>query len=158
MRKSFDLHFMMFLALVSVVFTGCGGGDAPRADVSGSVTLDGEPVDGATIYFVGQDHSFTGSGVTDAAGKFSLISGAAHGNNKVYLTKIDDENFSSDPATGMDGGQFEAAGGLPDADSPVKPAEIPSLIPAQYTNLDKTPITFTVPSGGSSSADFKLTR
>lgn len=46
--------------------------------VNGVVTLDGNPVEGATVSFVSQDGN-TYTGFTDAQGNFSLSSGSAVG-------------------------------------------------------------------------------
>ncbi|WP_437206338.1 carboxypeptidase-like regulatory domain-containing protein [Planctomicrobium sp. SH664] len=87
------LASVMLLALV-----GCGRGDAPDvASVEGTVTLDGRPLERATVTFQpeGGRPSF---GTTDAAGKYRMVytmdkSGVMLGPNKVYIrTRFEDDN------------------------------------------------------------------
>src|SRR4051794_27542937 len=80
------------LLLVMASVTGCGSG---LASVEGGVTLDGTPVQGATVTFVPDSGSVSQviSGQTDASGKFVLgsggKSGAPAGNYKVVVTKTE---------------------------------------------------------------------
>lgn len=73
-----------------LVLSGCGSGESLIA-VSGNVTLDGKPVEGATISFVTEDGKLTFSGSSDASGNFSLQTGdkigAPAGSYKVLVTK-----------------------------------------------------------------------
>lgn len=70
-----------FIALACIplcIATGCGS--APRADyhkldlveISGTVTLDGEPLAGALVTFEEPDQTFS-YGRTDAAGRYQLM-------------------------------------------------------------------------------------
>jgi hypothetical protein len=83
-----------FLLLVAglAALAGCG---TKTHIVEGTVTLDGAPVDGATIVFMpegGQGQQ--GVGITDAAGKFQLNNssskdgGLPAGTYKVLVTKV----------------------------------------------------------------------
>lgn len=83
------LPFAITLACCLPALTGCGG---PKlVPVNGTVTIDGKPVDGATVTFVSDDgkHSFSGS--TDASGNYSLQegekTGAYPGSYKVIVIK-----------------------------------------------------------------------
>jgi hypothetical protein len=80
---------------VAVSLAGCGG---PRSDysklalveVDGVVTLDGEPLSGATVVFRDPQGSFS-AGVTDAAGHYrlqfdSVKSGVTPGRKTVSIT------------------------------------------------------------------------
>lgn len=74
------------LMLLSLV--GCGGGgsgdDHPQtAPVSGTVTYQGKPLEGATVYFVSE--KFSGSGKTNAEGRYELVQGAVPGKNKISI-------------------------------------------------------------------------
>lgn len=76
---------------------GCGGGsDAPElGQVTGTVTLDDKPLEGATVTFM-PENSRASSGTTDASGKYVLTyirdqTGAAIGKHKVIVTKMVDE-------------------------------------------------------------------
>ncbi len=67
---------VMPIALSLALFaTGCGGAatDGPeRADVKGTVTLDGQPLNGATITFMPADNKGRVSGGTIENGNFSI--------------------------------------------------------------------------------------
>jgi hypothetical protein len=138
------------------LFSGCGesGPDAPdTASVSGTVTLNGDPVVGAEVSFIGKE--FVGYGKTDDDGKYTLAQGAVVGENLVTISKIEGEaGMEMDPDEGMDEGQFEAAAGG-DLDAvDVGPKQ---LIPVEFSDVEKSKLTFNVPTGGTSSADFTLT-
>ncbi|MEX0792108.1 MAG: carboxypeptidase-like regulatory domain-containing protein [Pirellulaceae bacterium] len=64
------------LAIVSLV--GCGAAADPlgRQDISGEITLKGEPLDGGSIIFEPEDSSIsTSGGASIAEGKFELPKG-----------------------------------------------------------------------------------
>ena len=127
---------------------GCGGESGPETvPVAGTVTLNGEPISGAEVTFMHEE--FTAYGTTDAEGRFSLEPGAVVGNNKVVVSKWEGEMNEDE---GMDAGQMEAmaidGGGGGDAPK--------QLVPAEYTSANTTPLSFSVPEGGTESADFDL--
>jgi len=74
----FRLSRLCCLALfgsASLLLAGCGGApdDRPElADVTGVVTLDGEPVDGASVAFSPKSGMRGASGQTNAEGEFKL--------------------------------------------------------------------------------------
>lgn len=125
--------------LVLAAAAGCG---ASTATVSGAVTLDGKPLEGATVSFTpasGDGGGVGGSaGKTDAQGRFTLRtvvadkSGAAVGKHKVSISLYKEDPKNPDGAGGKE------------------------LVPAKY-NV-KSDLTFDVPSGGTDKADFALTR
>jgi hypothetical protein len=126
-------------ALLAAAVAGCGG--SSTADVSGTVTLDEKPLAGATVTFTPastKDSGVGGSyGKTDADGRYRLKtvvgdkSGAAVGKHKVTIS-LTKEN-------------------------PANPeAAVQDVVPAKY-NV-KSDLTFDVPAGGTSQADFKLTK
>jgi hypothetical protein len=118
---------------------GCGGGNV--APVSGTVHLDGKPLAGAAVTFspdTGKDGGVGGSyGKTDGEGRYTLRSvigdqsGAAVGKHKVSISLVT-TNPENPEAAQQD------------------------LVPAKYNA--KTELTFDVPAGGTSQADFKLTK
>ena len=131
--------FVPVVALVAAALvSGCGGGPAA---VSGVVSLDGKPVEGATVNFTpaaGDGGGLGGSyGKTDAQGRYTLQTvagdkrGAAVGKHKVTISLS-----------------------KPDPSNPEGAAK--DLIPAKY-NV-KSDLTFDVPSGGTNKADFALTK
>lgn len=72
------LRSLALAALVAalVPLTGCGPKLQP---VSGSVTLDGKTVAGATVTFTSDDGKYTASGITDDSGNFTIASPAGPG-------------------------------------------------------------------------------
>ena len=81
------------LAVLLFAGAGCGGGRAP-VPVSGTVTLDGKPVEGATVTFhlLGDDkEGRPATGLTDKTGTFRLKTGnedgARPGEYAVVITK-----------------------------------------------------------------------
>lgn len=124
--------------LLAAAVAGCGGGSV--AKVSGVVTLDGAPVEGATVSFTpasGDGGGVGGSaGKTDAEGRYTLRTvvgdrpGAAVGKHKVTISK-----FKEDPKNPEGKGQ--------------------EFIPAKFNH--NSTLTFDVPSGGTDKADFPLT-
>jgi len=80
---------VLFLAGVSLI-VGCGGDGKKLYPVEGTVTVDGNTVEGAMVLFVAGDGS-TSSGLTSATGKFRLLTdgkeGAPAGTYKVSVTK-----------------------------------------------------------------------
>lgn len=75
------------LALSVVFLAGCGG--AQFGSVSGKVTLDGEPLAGATVEFSPEGGS-PAYGVTDEQGRYTLLfsadqKGAAVGQHRVRI-------------------------------------------------------------------------
>lgn len=96
----FSSIFAVSLLILSV---GCGGSinadysNLDLVNVSGTVTLDGQPLPGATVAFEAPDGTYS-SGVTDASGAFDLMfntekSGCLTGDKIVRIQfKTDSEN------------------------------------------------------------------
>jgi len=77
---------------------GCGGGGPAVERVAGLVTLDGKPVEGATVSFVPGSGGLFASGLTGADGRFTLNtaapgakpgSGAVVGDYRVTIVKME---------------------------------------------------------------------
>ena len=101
-------HKNVFLWLSVLGFVcisaGCGSGHPETVKVTGTVTLDGTPVEGATVAFFLPDAGQPARGVTDASGNFTLTTfeagdGAMPGQHKVAVSKIDESSQapSGDP-------------------------------------------------------------
>ncbi len=80
--------------LVIAAFLGCGdsANTLPTANAGGTVTLNGQPVEGANVYFSPQRGGRAAYGVTDSRGGFRLktsptISGAMPGAYGVGIAK-----------------------------------------------------------------------
>lgn len=144
----------------SIAVLGCGGeGGGPKtARVSGTVTLQGKPLDGAAVYFM--TDKFSGFGRTNAEGKYELVQGAVPGKNKVYISKRGlPEGVNPDPESGLDLGQVDAAEAVGVNDPTPKGAKKKTsadLVPEEFSNPQKSQLSFDVPAGGSTTADFRL--
>jgi hypothetical protein len=138
---------LLAVSLVSFAFlaAGCGRG-YQLAPVSGKVTMDNRPLAGAEVSFYpvagGKDVPYA-SGTTDEQGNFKLAvlvnggtaDGAVVGENRVMIS----QNRINGPKKLL----------------PKEMAGNHDQVPAKY-NRDST-LTFTVPAGGSTTADFALT-
>lgn len=150
---------LIFPLMLCSLMMGCGGSNGPAAvSVSGTVTLDGQPMPDVEVYFL--NNGFEGFGKTDADGHFRLVNGAMAGPNKVYLKKFDTGGGTLPQIDltieGMDQGQIAAmvsAQGGGQNMAQVKG----NAIPMEYRDPATTRLTYPVPDQGTSSADFQLT-
>lgn len=137
------------LALVCFL-TGCNFG--PRADyhtldlvdISGTVTLDGEPLEGALVTFEEPDQTFS-YGRTDASGRYRLMlnsekSGITPGEKRVRI--------STTASAG------EGEGDEEDPDAPEAAAAEGERVPARYNRDSELRVTVTE---SDSHVDFDLT-
>jgi hypothetical protein len=87
---------------------GCGSGGPELVPLTGTVTLDGNPVEGASVTFMPQSSGQPATGTTDAAGKFTLKThphgeGVMPGKHKVTVQKMETTGFVADE-DGLSGG------------------------------------------------------
>lgn len=131
------LIFGLSIAVVAVVGCGPSRPTVKTAPVSGTVIVDGKPVEGAQVNFLATDYA--GVAKTDASGKYQLE--AQPGENSIYIVKYntDDPNFDETMMAGSD------AGGGPK-----------QLLPPKYSDSSQTELRFTVPDEGSTEANFDL--
>jgi len=129
------------LALIPVLAAGC----AKTADVKGRVTLDGQPVAGATVLFVPEPGNATrpASGLTDNDGTFRLTTyrsddGAVPGAYRIVVRKT--KAFPEPDPTHT--GKNKPRERLPR--NAARKEEKP-LLPTIYSDPDKTPLRCTVP-------------
>lgn len=159
MRKTFSFGLLAVTLTCAVVLVGCGSAetDGPKtARVSGTVTLQGKPLAGANVYF--SSEKFSSYGKTNAEGRYELVQGAVPGKNKVYISKLETpEGVDSDPEAGLDLAQFQAAdtGSENDPSGKKKPL-LTDEVPQEFSDPQKSKLTFDVPEGGTTSADFRL--
>lgn len=107
------------LGVLAVVVAGCSSQGPDMATVTGTVTLDGQAVEGAGVVFTPEAGGLPANATTDASGKFELE--ALLGPNSVAVTKT------------------KAAGGageeLAEGDSPEdmgESADVEYLVPMKY--------------------------
>lgn len=98
---------MGLLLLAMVATAGCGGeGGVEKVQIKGTVNLDGSPLAGASIAFVGNNGGTFGTATTDAKGVFTLR--AAIGINKVSVAKSNPEAAKpADPNVDQTMGTYE---------------------------------------------------
>jgi len=130
MRQMFTLS--VFILITAVV--GCGGGKP----VPVLVTMDGKPVDGATVVLTSEDKGgATLNGLTGSDGTATLDSspkGAVKaGTYKVVVTKV--KALSSGAVDPAESKKMMMQG--------ARPAK--SELPEKYGSLKSTPLTLTIP-------------
>mgnify|MGYP000914054542 CR=1 FL=1 len=131
--------------IMSLVLGGCGESLPGLATVAGKVTVDGQPVDGATMTFMpdASNRDLTqGSATTDNQGAYRVKSGErdglAPGKYKVVIFKRVSESKGS---TGP---------GLSDI------VQGKDVLPKSYGDASKTDLTIEVPPSGTTTANLTL--
>ena len=120
-----SLHIIGMVSLLAVA--GCGG-NSDLASVTGTVTLDGEPLEGAAVVFAPTSAGATAYGRTDAQGRYEMMfsddeKGAWLGEN---IVRISTEDVGS-------------------GDSPARPEVVPAIYNQRSTlraNVEKKANTF----------------
>ncbi|MCI0458408.1 MAG: carboxypeptidase-like regulatory domain-containing protein [Gemmataceae bacterium] len=131
-----------------VLAVGCGGsGDSSAVPVNGIVTLDGAPLDGATVVFIPEDKAARegttgGHAKTGTDGKFVILgtkgqSGLAPGQYKVTVSKT---KFYEEPPVGA-----------------IVEGELKDDLPPHYSNSARTKLSYTV-TGDGKPIEIKLTK
>ena len=142
-----------FAALAAAV--GCSGGNSGTyATVSGVVTHNGAPINGAKVNFhstveAGGTKAETYTAMTDSNGKYLLASigkapGIPPGMYKVSITKFDMKDGSVPKEIADDPGQMEASG------------MARNTLPKDYENLASTKLSVTLQEGKNENVDFEL--
>ena len=150
---------LLLLALFAPTF-GCSGGagGSKGVDVSGTVLIDGKPLEGVEVYFF--TDQFEGFGKTNAEGKYQLVGGAAPGPNKIYFKKANPDAVSGIDMSipGMDAGQVAAMAEAKEKENSggKQNATSFSLVPPEYSDPKTTKLSYPVPTEGTRSADFKI--
>lgn len=99
--------FSLLVLLMASLLIGCGGSKLPKTyAVTGVVTLNDKPLEGADVVLVPSDPKLrSAGGVTDAEGRFTVktyfdprnqIPGAMTGEYGVAVTKVEKRNVSAD--------------------------------------------------------------
>jgi hypothetical protein len=142
---------------VSMFIMGCGPGLPSTVPATGTITMDGKPVEGATVNFLSEEGSVTASGKTDASGKYSLktfvgdqnVDGAVIGKHLVAVVKTESDGQAiSDPKEFM-------------ANMAQNPAitsdfKTKNLVPAKYSNPTMSQLKAEVTEAGPNDFPFEL--
>jgi len=139
----------ILLPVLLALAVGCGSADKNLAPVSGTITLNGEPLAGATVTFIPKDGTpgFGGVGKTDASGKYSLrgsrdnAKGIPSGEYRVVISKRLMPNGSEVPADDK----------TPPMMSPAKES-----LPNAYSSMASSRQSATVPPGGGTTFHFNV--
>lgn len=123
--------------------SGCfGGSSGPKpVPVSGIITLDGKPLQGARVTFDSDQRPAVGITSTDGSYKLSL--GALPGEYRVTIGDPPGNAGMTRPMAAPFAGD--------------KPEPIPVTLPLKYSDPAQTTLKFTVTDAGSEVADFSLT-
>lgn len=127
---------LLLLLATLVVATGCGRGTSDTAPVTGTITLDGQPLTQGTVVFM-PEKGLWAKGAIGSDGSFRVATangdGASIGLNRVTICCVE-------PGTGTE-------------DKPAK-----WLIPPHYGNPATSGLSFDVKAGIDNTARFDLTR
>lgn len=145
---------------ISLVLAGCGEKGPDLIPVSGTVTLDSKPVEGATVVFNPQGSSLAAEGKTDAQGKFTLKTqgkpGAVVGEHLVTVARLTggekkDAAMSEDEAK-------KATMQMMDPEKMKKMQEegVKSDLPEKYTDPKKSGLTAKVEAGKPNTFTFDM--
>ena len=93
MKTLYNIGLIALLLFVTLVFSGCSDNRAP-AKVTGTITLDGKPLVGATVTFTPDDGSRISQAMTNAEGWYELrftaqLKGATVGTHRVAVQSGD---------------------------------------------------------------------
>jgi hypothetical protein len=151
-----SLYGFVACVLFGLVASGCSRGEQRPAvtPVSGTVTYNGNPVEGAIVSFSSSGGKPAATGVTDASGKYALHTfvegdGAAPGDYIVTLSKTSVD----DPLKGKttdEISEMHASG------KPVPQAVVKHLLPQKYSTVQDSPEKASVKAGEPNVIDFKL--
>ena len=159
------MHRWILLSSLGVValILGCGGsGDKlPTVQAGGVVTLNGQPVEGANVYFAplakpGALSARAAYGITDSRGKFRLnttptCEGALAGNYSVGISKTRSEGGAS-----VDQGKTPYAQGKDPRSSASSAPKFVNDLPEQYRDPTKSGFKVEVKKGEANEFAFNL--
>ena len=134
------MRFPLSIALIVVacVATGCSQSKYDLVSVSGTVTMDGQPLEGASVKFQPQGGGIMSYGKTDAQGRYAL------------QTMADDPGaMVATHAVSI----YKSSGTVDLSTEEAQPA-VKQLVPEKYNY--KTTLSFQVSPGGTTRADWSL--
>ncbi len=159
--------FFTFFTALMAGSAGCNGG-AGGLPVTGEVTLDGQPVEGAVVTFSPTDaDGVPATGTTDSTGRFNLSSavgeGVAPGSYAVSIAKTAPQDLPAGPDPRERGPlqspeQIEAARRAAEEAAADRRAPVgPATIPARYASPDTSGFTAEVAAGRENEFTFEMT-
>lgn len=147
-RRGAPARLLAAVACGLIWVSGCGPGRPKTVPVTGTVTLDGQAVEGASVTFAPEAGGRPALGTTDKDGKFTLKTfeerdGALPGKHKVTVIKKETTGFLADK-DGLSGGI--APGGIQEK----------WIVPRKYSDPNSSGLTADV-QPGMGPLEFKLT-
>jgi len=150
---------LLLACLVVGIVAGCSSGRPKTYQVSGTVTMKGQPVDGATVVFVPPDGSSNqaATGITDASGHFKLSTftsddGAQEGEYRIKVSKFNVKKPTKEEQDRYISMEEERKMQFGD-DKPAVPAK--NLLPPKYNDDANSGLTCTV-KRGANTVELKL--
>jgi hypothetical protein len=149
------------LALSLALTSGCSGDSGQFGTVSGTVTHNGVPVEGAKVEFHGTTEIQGGArdmfaATTDSNGKYMIagvgkLPGIPPGMYQVAISKYNSKGFVT--GEGMDQGQLDAIS----SDQGPKAAGLKNLLPKQYAIPGSSKLSAQIQAGKNENVSFDLT-
>ncbi|QDU74161.1 hypothetical protein Pan97_11660 [Bremerella volcania] len=139
------------LLILTAATLGCGSGKpnlipgrSPTIPVQGKITLEGAPIEGATVMFFCEKLKITSYGKTDATGQYQLTTyepgdGAPAGHYQVSVKKVEQTIIQP-------------------SDHPAIPpkSKTSQLLPPQYSDFKSSDLKAVVAEGGTNAFQFNL--
>ncbi|GAB6186733.1 carboxypeptidase-like regulatory domain-containing protein [Thermopirellula anaerolimosa] len=161
-RFASSLPVVVGIAALGLITLGCSKGSGLKTgSVSGTVTMNGQPVANAQVVFQPKQGGQNAVGTTDANGRYTLMTGtdrgAIIGEHRVTVTvQQGAEQLSgidaADPSAAYGQAMMAAASGRP----PAGQTQGSSGIPAKYADPNTSGLVFTV-QAGSNTFNIELT-
>ncbi|MCU0874759.1 MAG: DUF4198 domain-containing protein [Pirellulaceae bacterium] len=157
--------------LILAALGGCRDSGLPEVfPVTGSVTFQGKPLEGATVTFFAKEGKLAAGelafGTTDAEGRFRLrsqagpteaLDGAIAGEHRVTISKLVPPQGMTEEVYQQKVEAEKAAGesGVYGAPREVVPPRV-ELLPSQYSDVQQTTLTATVKDGEANDFPFQV--
>lgn len=149
--------FVLFFAGLFIVGCSKQDGKLPVYPVTGTVTYQNNPVEGATVIFSipGNKQAKAATGLTDSQGRFTLSTysngdGAAAGEHQVTVTKYTGGGGESNESLTMEQAAKQAE--KKDSSQPASKSELP----LKYSEASTSELKFTVSESGENHFEIKL--
>ena len=143
--RAYKTGWLVAVALLAA--TGCGG---RPVGIKGKITLDGQPLAGATVEFVPEGDGRTAVGITDKEGKFSLSTykpgdGALRGDYKVVIKKTPERALPKPDPNDKEAAKKLMLKLMTMNQNYRQPAANKDAVPGAYGEPENTPLLQTVP-------------
>lgn len=127
----------LFVLSLMVIAAGCGGGSSATKmyPVTGTITMDGAPLEGADVILIPASGGRAQSATTDSEGKYKTES--IPGDHKVGVSKVETTGKAPESSDGL----------APDF-SKVPPPKTKVIVPAKYNSPATSNLTVKVPPSG----------